>query len=202
MFFSIDGLDGVGKSTQLQLFEEWLRALGHEVITCQDPGSTPLGTAIRQILLGREIALGRPSEMLLFMAARAQMVDEVIAPALAAGKVVISDRYLLANVVYQGHAGGLDVAEIWRIGRMATHGVLPEMTFVLDMAPERAAARIGRPLDRMESRGAEFRTRLRAGYLAEASQDPQRIRVIDASRSIDEVQAELRSAAAPLVSIR
>jgi dTMP kinase len=202
MFFSMDGLDGAGKSTQLKRFDEWLRAAGHDVVTCQDPGSTPLGTAIRQILLGRQVEIGRTSEMLLFMAARAQLVEEVIRPALEQGKIVVSDRYLLANVVYQGHAGGLDVDEILRIGRVATRGLLPDMVFLLDMPPERAAGRIGRPLDRMESQGAEYRARLREGFLAEAAKDPQRIRVVDASRSIDEVQAELRAAAAPLVTAR
>ena len=111
MFFSFDGLDGVGKTTQMDLFVEWLRAAGHDVVRCRDPGSTPLGEAIREILLGHEFAISRASEMLLFMAARAQLVEEVIRPALDAGKTVVSDRFLLANVVYQGHAGGLDVAD-------------------------------------------------------------------------------------------
>src|SRR5690348_15365648 len=112
MFFSFDGLDGVGKTTQMDLFCDWLRSAGQEVITCQDPGSTPLGEMMRKILLERgPTPIDRRSEMLLFMVARAQLVAELIKPALAAGKTVVSDRYLLANVVYQGYAGGLDVDE-------------------------------------------------------------------------------------------
>jgi dTMP kinase len=150
MFFSFDGLDGVGKSTQRTLFIDWLTAQGHDVVCCQDPGSTPLGEAVRAILLGHRLPIARMSEMLLFMAARAQLVEEVIRPALARGQTVVSDRYLLANVVYQGHAGGLDVDTIWRIGGVATDGVMPDAVFVLDMPPRAAAERIARPLDRME----------------------------------------------------
>src|SRR5205823_183886 len=106
MFFSIDGGDGTGKSTQIELLCEWLRSQGHQVVTCRDPGSTPLGEAIRDILLHREdLAIGRRSEMLLYMAARAQLVAEVIRPALQSDKIVVADRFLLANVAYQGYGG-------------------------------------------------------------------------------------------------
>jgi dTMP kinase len=195
MFFSFDGLDGVGKSTQMDLFVEWLRAVGHDVVRCRDPGSTPLGEAIREILLGHEFAISRASEMLLFMAARAQLVEEVIRPALDAGKTIVSDRFLLANAVYQGHAGGMDVADIWRVGRVATAGVMPEMVFLLDMPPQAAAGRIDRQLDRMEDQGDEFQAQLRSGFLAEAAADPGRIVIIDAARPIDAVQRDIRSAA-------
>ncbi len=195
MFFSFDGLDGVGKSTQIDLFADWLRAAGHDVVCCQDPGSTPLGEAVRELLLGRRAPIGRTSEMLLFMAARAQLVEEFIRPALAQSKTVVSDRYLLANVVYQGHAGGLDVETIWRIGHVATGGLVPDAVFVLDMPPEAAAQRMTRPLDHMERQGDAYQTRLRDGFLAEAAKDPKRIKVIDAARAIDAVQADIRAAA-------
>ena len=165
MFFTFDGLDGVGKSTQMKLFGEWLTAAGHTVVTCRDPGSTPLGEAIRTLLLDRhDLAIGRRAEMLLYMAARAQLVGQVIRPALERGDVIVSDRYLLANVVYQGHAGGLEVAELWRIGATATSGIAPDLTFVLDMDPQAAAERIRRPADRMELQGDEFRGRLRTAF--------------------------------------
>jgi dTMP kinase len=202
MFFSFDGLDGVGKSTQINLFADWLRACGHDVVCCQDPGSTPLGEAIRELLLGRKVSIERRSEMLLFMAARAQLVEEVIRPALAASKTVVSDRYLLANAVYQGHAGGLDVETIWRIGQVATRGLMPELVFVLDMAPEGAARRMTRPLDHMESRGDAYQTRLREGFLTEAAKDPKRIKVIDAARPIDAVQADIRAAAETILKAK
>ncbi len=113
---------------------------------------------------------------------------------------MVSDRYLLANVVYQGHAGGLDVDTLWQIGRTATGDLMPDMVFVLDMPPETAAGRIDRARDRMESQGAQYEKRLREGFLTEAARDPQRIVVINAAREIDEVHAEIRAAAERLLS--
>lgn len=196
MFFSFDGIDGAGKSTQIELFAGWLRERGCDVVFCRDPGGTELGEAVRKILLDSSATrIGRCSEMLLYMAARAQLVEEVISPALAAGKTVVSDRFLLANVVYQGHAGGLDPQEIWRIGEAATRGISPDLTFLLDLSDEAAAGRLQRPLDRMEQQGDQFRRRLRAGFLAEAARKPDAIVVIDAARPIDVVQADVRAAA-------
>jgi len=195
-FFSFDGIDGAGKSTQLDLFCKHLRARGAAVIVCRDPGSTALGEKIREIVLHADasVAIGDRSEMLLYMAARAQLVEEVIRPALAAGKTVVSDRYLLANVVYQGHAGGLNVEELWQVGQVATGGLSPDLTFLLDMPEEIAAARLGSQLDRIEDRGEAYRQRLRAGFLAEAERD-ERIVVIAADRTIDEIQTDIRAAA-------
>jgi dTMP kinase len=193
VFFSFDGIDGSGKSTQARLFADWLRERGNDAVVCRDPGSTRLGEEVRKLLLDRDdLAISRRAEMLLYMAARAQLVEEVIQPALAAGKTVVSDRFLLANVVYQGHAGGLDVPSLWQVGQVATDGVQPDLTFVLDLDDAHAATRLNRPLDRMERQGDAFRSALRAGYLAEAARRPERIVVIDASRPIDEIQAEIR----------
>jgi dTMP kinase len=195
LFFSLDGIDGTGKSTQLALCDAWLRGLGRDVVTCRDPGSTLLGESIRKILLdSRETKIARTAEMLLYMAARAQLVAELIRPALESGKTVLADRFLLANVVYQGHAGGLDVEELWRIGRTATGGLEPNLTIVLDMSPEAARSRLTRPLDRMELEGAEFQRRLREGFLAEAGRRPGRIVMVDAARPVDVVQADIRQA--------
>lgn len=196
MFFSFDGIDGAGKSTQQDLFCEWLRERGHEVLTCRDPGSTPLGEAVREILLGDRYEIGRRAEMFLYMAARAQMVEQVIEPALAAGKTVVCDRFLLANVVYQGHAGGLSPEAIWRIGETAVDGTRPTLTFVLDMSVEAALARMNRQLDRMERQSIDFREALRAGFLAEAARRPDQIMVVDADRPVEAIQQEIRAAAA------
>jgi dTMP kinase len=133
--------------------------------------------------------------MLLFMAARAQLVEEVILPALQRGAIIVSDRFLLANVVYQGHAGGLESAVVWQVGEVATQGVRPNLTFVLDMASADAARRIDRELDRMESRGEAFQRSLREGYLAEAARNPREIVLIDAARPIETIQAEIRELA-------
>jgi dTMP kinase len=196
MFFSIDGGDGVGKSTQADLFCGWLRELGHEVLACRDPGSTRLGEAVRELLLERhDLEIHRRSEMLLYMAARAQLVEEIIRPALQQGQIVVADRFLLANVVYQGYGGGLDVETLWEVGRVATGGLMPDLTIVLDMPAESAAGRIARELDRMEQQGAGFHGRVREGFLAEAARRPGEIVVVNAAAPIEQVQAAIRAAA-------
>lgn len=195
MFVSLDGVDGGGKSTQLRLLADWLRASGFDVVQCRDPGSTPLGDQLRNLLLNRaDLAIDRRSEMLVYMAARAQLVEEVIRPALASGKFVLCDRFLVANIVYQAHAGGLAADQVRAVGEIAVAGIMPDLVLILDLPPEVAAGRINRPLDRMEMQGAEFTRRVRAGFLSEAARDPGRLRVIDASRGIAEIQDELRAA--------
>ena len=202
MFFSFDGIDGVGKTTQMDLFCEWLASRQAEVVTCRDPGSTPLGERVREILLtsDEQTPIAIRSEMLLYMAARAQLVDEVIRPALAAGKSVVSDRFLLANVVYQGYAGGLDVAAVRTVGRVATDGVMPDCVFLLDMSPQAALGRMGDQLDRVESRGCEYRERLRAGFLEEAGQSGDVVHIINADRPVEEIQSEIRTIAEQLLT--
>ncbi|MBN1851348.1 MAG: dTMP kinase [Pirellulales bacterium] len=201
MFFSFDGIDGTGKSTQMDLFCGWLRSRGLDVIPCRDPGSTRLGERIREIVLHSDpaISIGSRAEMLLYMAARAELVDEVIRPALAAGRTVVADRYLLANIVYQGYAGGLDVEAVRHVGNVATDGLLPDSVFLLDMPPDAARLRLGGDLDRMECRDIHFQERLREGFLKEAARSMGRIAVIDASRSIQAIQAEIRQVAERLL---
>jgi dTMP kinase len=201
VFFSFDGIDGGGKSTQLKLFCQWLAEQGRPPIVCRDPGSTPAGEAIRKLLLADDdsIPIAARSEMLLYMAARAQLVDEIIRPALARGEVVVSDRFLLANVVYQGYAGGLPIDVVKQVGDVATDGVAPSCTFLLDLEPAAALARMGRTLDRVENRGDAYRERLRAGFLAEAALDV-RIHVIAADRAIDVIQGEVRAIAAKVLN--
>jgi len=192
-FLVLDGIDGAGKSSQLTALVDWLRSTGRRVVTCRDPGSTAGGDAIRGILLDRhEIQLAPTAEMLLYMAARAQLVAEVIRPALERGDWVVSDRYLLANIVYQGHAGGLDPETIRGIGRVATGGVMPDLVLVLDVDLETASRRLSRPLDKLENRGDDYRARLRAGFRAEADRDPARIAIVDATAGVDEVTARIR----------
>lgn len=204
MFFSFDGVDGTGKSTQIRLLAEALRAAGREVVTCRDPGSTALGERLREILLHHHATpIHRRSEMLLYMASRAQLVEEVIRPALAAGKVVLSDRYLLANVVYQAIGGGLDPAAVWRVGEVTVAGIMPSLVFLFDMPAEQAAQRIQRQPDRMEAQGLDYLERVRQGFLAEAHRLPDSVAVIDANRSIELIHVEvLRLAQAALASHR
>src|SRR5215218_6083103 len=174
-FVSLDGLDGTGKSTQCRLLVEWLTAQKVPVTACTDPGGTALGQELRKILLfGREHRIAPMTEAMLFMASRAQLVDEVIRPALERGEVVVSDRFLLANVVYQGHAGGLSWEDLWTVGRFVTGGLEPDLTLVFDLPPDIAVARRNREADRMEERGADFYARARSGFTFEAGRRPDR----------------------------
>lgn len=194
-FISLDGIDGAGKSAQVGPLAAWLDGRGIHVVTCRDPGSTAVGDAIRAILLDRrDLRPDATCEMLLYMAARAQLAAEVIRPALARGAWVISDRFLLANVVYQGHAGGLAAATVRDVGRVATGGLEPDLVLLLDVDLETSARRLARPLDKLEDRGDGYRGRLLDGYRAEAARDPDRIRVIDGSAGVAEVGRAIRAA--------
>jgi dTMP kinase len=199
LFFSLDGPDGAGKSTQLRLLAAWLRGQGLTVTECTDPGGTDLGQQLRQLLLSYRGAMSLPAEAFLFLASRAQLVAEVIRPALDAGQIVLSDRFLLANVVYQGHAGGLDPAQLWQVGRFSTGGLEPDRIFVLDLPLEMSLQRRKGEADRLESRGPEFHEKVRTGFLIEARRQPERIRVIDASQPIEQVQEALRREIEPLL---
>jgi len=195
MFLSFDGVDGVGKTTQIHLLCDWLDQQHQEVVTCRDPGSTALGEALRDIVLSDfQTPMARRSEMLLYMASRAQLVQQIIRPALDDGKTVICDRFLLANVVYQGYAGGLDVDQLWSVGEVAIDGLHPDLTIVLDMEVPAAQRRMNRQPDRMEAQGQVFLQRVREGYLAEAHLDHERIVLIDANQSVERVQQDIRQA--------
>jgi dTMP kinase len=202
LFLALDGIDGGGKSTQCRLLADWLRSRGHTVITCIEPGSTPLGVQVRDIVLHQRSELCLTSEALLFLAARAQLVGSVIRPNLEAGHTVLSDRFLLSTVVYQGHAGGLDPGQLWQVGLWSTGGLEPDLTLVLDLAPEVAATRRQRPVDRIESRGEAFHTRVRQGFLNEAARRPERIQLVEATQPIGVVQAQICSAVARLEARR
>ena len=192
-FIALDGIDGSGKSSQIGPLVEWLQHRGCRVTSCRDPGSTPAGDAIRAILLDRhDLHLAPTAEMLLYMAARAQLVREVIKPSLDRGEWVVADRYLLANIVYQGHAGGLDPEVVREVGGVATAGLMPDLVLLLDVDLDVSAARLARPLDKLENRGDGYRRMVRAGYLAEAARQPDVIRVIDANASVEEVGERIR----------
>jgi dTMP kinase len=193
VFLSLDGLDGTGKSTQCRLLVDWLKGQKVPVTFCTDPGGTALGLELRQLLLHRrEHRMAVTTEALLFMASRAQLVDEVIRPALDRGEVVISDRFTLANVVYQGHAGGMRPGDLWTIGAIATGGLEPDLTLFFDLPVEVALARRNRDADRMEDRDVEFHKRVRTGFNYEAGMRPEKYRRIDASPDAETVQRAVR----------
>lgn len=190
-FLCLEGIDGSGKTTQVALLETALREEGHDVVRCREPGGTAVGEEIRRLLLDSRAERAMLTEVLLYMASRAQLVVEVIRPALGAGKVVLADRFLLASVVYQGHAGRLDPDVVRQLGEIATAGVLPAWVGILDLAPEAAALRRSGPKDVIEERGLAFQQRVRAGYLAEAQRDPGHYHVFDATRAPDAVHHEI-----------
>lgn len=201
-FISLDGLDGTGKSTQCRLLADWLRRHGRDAITCADPGGTAIGDVLRDLLLHRRGEMSLPCEAFLFMASRAQLTAEVVRPALEAGRAVVADRYLLANVVYQGHAGGLEPSQLWEIGRLATGGLEPDLTIVLDLPVSAAQARRTGAPDRMESRHVAFHEKVRAGFLAEAARQPERIHVLDATHSVEAIHAQICQIVAAQLGVR
>lgn len=192
-FISLDGLDGTGKSTQCGRLLEWLAEQHVPAIGCTDPGGTPLGQELRSILLfGREHDLAIGTEAFLFMASRAQLVAEVIRPALERGHCVVSDRFTLANVVYQGHAGGMNPDDLWTIGAIAAGGLEPDLVLVLDLPLEVARTRRNRDADRLEARDQDYQEAVKRGFLFEAGRRPDRHRIIDAAPDADVVQRAIR----------
>ena len=190
-FVSLDGIDGTGKSTQCRLLVDSLNANGIPAIGCADPGGTPVGDELRRILLSSRADMSARAEALLFMASRAELVEKVIRPNLEAGRVVVCDRFITANVVYQGHAGGLSPDDLWSVGRFSTAGLLPDLTLILDLPVDQAAARRGRDPDRMEARGVAYLERVRQGFLMEAMRDTERFHVIDASTDVPSLHRQV-----------
>lgn len=192
MFISFDGIDGAGKSTQISLLRTHLENQGVQVKCLRDPGTSKLGETIRDILLHREeIPLSMTAEMLLYMAARSQLVAEEIQPALEQGITIICDRFLLANVVYQGSAGGLPIDHLWTVGHIATNGIHPDLTIVLDLEPERAFERLQRGHDRLEKRGLEYFRRVRNGFQDQLHRTGGQAISIDALQSIEAIHQQV-----------
>ncbi len=201
-FVALEGPDGGGKTTQAARLAAWLGAFGREVVACRDPGGTALGERLRTLVKERsDLAIGMRAEMLLYMASRAQLVDEVIRPALDRGAFVISDRFVLSNVAYQGYAGGLDVAEVWDVARAATGGLLPDLTVIVDVPPAVARGRIGPSRDRIEDRGLDYQGRVRDGFLASVAGYPGPIAVVDGSGDPDAVARILQDEVARALAI-
>src|ERR1019366_5998785 len=176
-FIVFDGGEGCGKSTQSRLLKQSLETQGHKVLLVRDPGSTRVGEMVRSILLNPDhIEIAMRCEMLLYMAARAQLMAESILPALKQGQVVISDRFVSSKLAYQLGGDGLTADEIRAVAEIAIHGRWPDLTILLDMSPDQSQARMTRAKDRIEQRPMEYHERVRQNYLAQAAAQPDRYR--------------------------
>lgn len=203
-FITLEGGEGAGKSTVLATLREALEQAGVDVVVTREPGATKAGEAIRHIVLHPDFhGLSGETELLLMFAARAQLVHERIRPALAAGQWVLSDRYTDASYAYQGGGRGQPVERIADLERWATGGLRPDLTLLLDVPVEQGLARIGTRsdgADRIERERVDFFERVRAAYRARAEDDPARFRIVDASRPLAEVLADVRRIAAEFVA--
>jgi dTMP kinase len=199
-FIVLEGIDGSGKSTVARRLEEELGRPGREVVRTREPGGTPISEQVRAVLLDPDNAAMLPwTELFLYMASRAQLVDEVIRPALRRGAVVLCDRYYYSTAAYQGAAGGVGSRTVLELAERTARFERPDLVLLFDLPPAVARRRAGDRGDRVESKGAAYQERVRRGFLALARREPRRFRVIDASRPAAEVFEEARKAVARVV---
>lgn len=194
IFISFEGIEGSGKTTQARLLADHLSKKGYAVVLTEEPGGTPIGLKIREVLLNVDHAEMHPvTELLLYNASRRQHVQEIILPAINAGKVVLTDRFSDSTLAYQGFGRGIDVSVIETLDRMATGGLKPEITLLLDIDVEMGLRRNrgANKIDRIELEDIEFHKKVRAGYHELARSEPGRIKVIDASGTVEEIQGKV-----------
>ena len=203
----LEGVDGAGKSTQAYLLSKYLGAQRKRVLPVREPGGTAIGEKIREILLDHSsAAITSQCELLLYMASRAQLVGEVIKPTLALGHIIISERFLLSSLAYQGYAGGMSLEAVEAAGALAVLGVEPDLTIILDIDPEIAMSRdkgasivSEEQYDRIEKKGVEFQKKVRAGFLELAKTRGDRVKVIDAARPPKVVHEDIKKLVAGVI---
>ncbi|HLD29394.1 MAG TPA: dTMP kinase [bacterium] len=194
IFITVEGIDGCGKTTQTALLEKHLLEKGFDVVRTREPGGTSLAETVREILLNPESVICPLTELLLYAAARTQHTEELIKPSLKAGKIVICERYIDASLAYQGYGRGLDKKIIKELNAMATQGIRPHLTFLLDIDPRKAQERKeknGLLFDRLEREKIEFHNRVRKGYLKIAALEKKRFRIIDVEKNPEEVRSDI-----------
>lgn len=194
LFISVEGTDGSGKTTQIKLLKKYFEEKKYLVVCTREPGSTAIGEKLRDIIIDVENSeMKKTTEVLLYAAARAQLVGQVILPALRNGAVVISDRFIDSSIVYQGYARNVNIQDIIKINNFAAAGIMPDITFFLNLNSENGIERKKeqKTLDRIESEGSYFHKRVYTGYTEIAKNEPERIKVIDAGRTIEEIHNEI-----------
>tara|TARA_B110000196_G_scaffold297366_1_gene288392 strand:+ start:212 stop:859 length:648 start_codon:yes stop_codon:yes gene_type:complete len=194
-FIVFDGPDGSGKSTQMQRFMRWCTEQGLVVKEVREPGGTSIGEQIRQVLLDpKNDGMTIQCEMLLYMASRAQLVEQEIVPSLERGELVVADRFVSATLAYQGSAGGLPIKWIQQVAEVAVSGCWPDVTLILDVDDQTAIGRLNPLLDRMELKGRAFHRKVREGFLEQARSMPERYLVIDSTKDEDSVELAVKNA--------
>ena len=191
LFITFEGADGCGKTTQLNLLKDYLISVGHDVLVTREPGAKGLGEKLRDILLNFDGEVSDRCESFLFLADRAQHIDMIVKPAIEKGMVVLCDRHTDSTVAYQGYGRGLDINQINMLNNIATDGLKPDLTFVFDVDIETSMSRVGADKDRMESCGRDFFNHVRNGYLKIAQNEPERVKIVDATQSIEKVFANV-----------
>ena len=191
LFITFEGADGCGKTTQLTLLDEYFNKAGRKTLLTREPGAGILGAKIREILLNYDGEVSPNCESFLFLADRAQHVEGMIKPALEEGTIVLCDRYTDSTLAYQGYGRELDMERIKYLNNLATSGLKPDLTIVFDVDIETSLSRVGKSKDRMESAGVDFFNRVRRGYLEIAKQEPERVKIIDSSDTIENVHRKV-----------
>ena len=200
-FITFEGADGCGKTTQIGLLEKFLKDKGLKTLATLEPGATDLGKNLRQILLHYEKPVSDEAEMFMYLADRAQHAQMVIKPALYEKKIVLCDRYTDSTVAYQGYGRDGNIEQINILNNIATKGLKSDLTLLFDVESEIAQARLGKTKDRLESQGMEFHKKVRRGYLELAKQDPKRIKVINANKTINEVWLDVKKIVEGLLNL-
>ena len=191
LFITFEGPDGCGKTTQMNLLAQYFEKKGKKVVLTREPGGKGLGEKVREILLNYDGEVSDRCESFLFLADRAQNIDIIVKPAIKQGEIVLCDRHIDSTVAYQGYGRGLDINEINMLNNLATGGKKPDLTLAFDVDVETSMKRVGKEKDRMESAGIDFHNRVRNGYLELATQEPDRIKVLDATKTIEEIHEKV-----------
>ena len=191
LFITFEGIDGCGKTTQIELLKESLEKKGYTVLLTREHGAKGLGEKLREILLNYDGEVSSNCESFLFLADRAQHIDTIIKPAIDKGVIVLCDRHTDSTVAYQGYGRQLDLEQIYQLNKIATNGIIPDITFILDIDIDTSLQRIGKGRDRMENSGREFFERVRKGYIEISEKEPQRVKLLQGNSPIKDIQNKI-----------